>query len=106
MGPLTGDVGIWEGRGPLRPFVHSRLMSWVAFDRPLRLAQQRGLPAPLEAWERTSAEIYEQIMQHGWVRVAAELRAVLRKRGSRRQRLIDGADQICRSYRPAHHRHT
>jgi GH15 family glucan-1,4-alpha-glucosidase len=60
------DAGIWEGRGPLRPFVHSRLMSWVAFDRALRLAHQRGLPAPLEAWERTSAEIYEQIMQHGW----------------------------------------
>jgi GH15 family glucan-1,4-alpha-glucosidase len=60
------DEGIWEVRGGPKPFVHSRLMSWVAFDRALRLARHRGLPAPYAEWMQTSSAIYEQIMQHGW----------------------------------------
>lgn len=60
------DDGIWEVRGGPHNFVHSRLMSWVAFDRALRLAQQRGLPAPLAQWQATSSRIYEQMIQQGW----------------------------------------
>ncbi|HLI07393.1 MAG TPA: glycoside hydrolase family 15 protein [Ktedonobacteraceae bacterium] len=60
------DEGIWEVRGGPRHFVHSRLMSWVAFDRALRLARHRGLPAPMSEWMETSAQIYEQIMDKGW----------------------------------------
>ncbi len=60
------DEGIWEVRGGSQPFVHSRMMSWVAFDRALRVARQRGLPAPMDAWMQTSAQIYEQIMEQGW----------------------------------------
>ncbi|GHO55044.1 glycoside hydrolase family 15 protein [Ktedonobacter robiniae] len=60
------DEGIWEVRGGPKPFVHSRLMSWVAFDRGLRLARHRGLPAPVDSWTRTSAQIYQEIMSKGW----------------------------------------
>jgi GH15 family glucan-1,4-alpha-glucosidase len=60
------DEGIWEVRGGPKKFVHSRLMSWVAFDRGLRLARQRGLPAPLTRWTDTSGQIYQQIMEQGW----------------------------------------
>lgn len=60
------DEGIWEVRGGSKNFVHSRVMSWVAFDRALRLARQRGLPAPIVRWTETSANIYEQVMQEGW----------------------------------------
>ncbi|QBD78058.1 glycoside hydrolase family 15 protein [Ktedonosporobacter rubrisoli] len=60
------DEGIWEVRGGPKPFVHSRLMSWVAFDRGLRLSRHRGLPAPLVEWTRASADIYEEIMAKGW----------------------------------------
>ncbi len=60
------DEGIWEVRGGPKRFVHSRLMSWVAFDRALRLARLRGLPAPMIEWMQTSADIYEQIMLAGW----------------------------------------
>lgn len=60
------DEGIWEVRGGPKPFVHSRLMSWVAFDRAVRLARHRGLPAPMLEWMQTSAQIYEQIMDKGW----------------------------------------
>jgi GH15 family glucan-1,4-alpha-glucosidase len=60
------DEGIWEVRGGARHFVHSRVMSWVAFDRALRIARHRGLPAPLAAWADISAQIYEEVMQQGW----------------------------------------
>ncbi len=60
------DEGIWEVRGGPKDFLHSRLMSWVAFDRALRLARHRGLPAPMAEWMKTSSSIYEQIMEKGW----------------------------------------
>ncbi|GAC1377254.1 MAG: glycoside hydrolase family 15 protein [Ktedonobacteraceae bacterium] len=60
------DEGIWEVRGGQRQFLHSRLTSWVAFDRGLRVARQRGLPAPVQEWTETSAQIYRQIMEKGW----------------------------------------
>lgn len=60
------DAGMWEDRGSPRQYVHSRVMNWVAFDRALRLARQRGFPAPISTWEQLSAQIYEHIMTHGW----------------------------------------
>jgi GH15 family glucan-1,4-alpha-glucosidase len=60
------DTGLWEVRGGPQRFVHSRMTSWVAFDRALRLARHRGLPAPTSDWLQTSAQIYEQIMEQGW----------------------------------------
>ncbi len=60
------DEGIWEVRGGPQQFVHSRLMTWVAFDRALRIARQRGLPAPVNRWMRISAEVYQEMMERGW----------------------------------------
>ncbi len=60
------DEGIWEVRGGAKHFLHSRLMSWVAFDRALRIARERNLPAPLEEWQQISAQIYREIMDKGW----------------------------------------
>ena len=41
-------------------------MSWVAFDRGIRLATIHGRPAPLDRWQRERDAIYHQIMQRGW----------------------------------------
>ena len=60
------DEGIWEVRGGDQHFVHSRVMSWVAFDRALRIARDRGFPAPEDAWTNIRAEIYNEIMDKGW----------------------------------------
>jgi len=60
------DEGIWEVRGGPKHFLHSRLMSWVAFDRAIRVARQRGWPAPSEDWVKLRAQIYKQIMTSGW----------------------------------------
>ena len=32
------DEGIWETRGGRRSFIYGQLMSWVAFDRAIRMA--------------------------------------------------------------------
>ncbi|WP_201393636.1 glycoside hydrolase family 15 protein [Ktedonobacter sp. SOSP1-52] len=60
------DEGIWEVRGGPKRFLHSRLMSWVAFDRALRIERTRGWPASADEWRKTRTEIYEQIMTQGW----------------------------------------
>src|SRR5581483_3593705 len=60
------DEGIWEVRGGPQRFLHSRLMSWVAFDRAIRVTRHRGWPAPSGDWVKIRAQIYEQIMDEGW----------------------------------------
>ena len=60
------DEGIWETRGGRQKFTYSRLMTWVAVERAIRIARQRGLPADLVRWLRARDEIYEQIMSKGW----------------------------------------
>jgi len=60
------DEGIWEVRGGRQHFLFSRLMSWVAIDRGLRLAQNRSFPAPIDAWTRVRDEIYDDIFSNFW----------------------------------------
>ncbi|GCE06031.1 glycoside hydrolase family 15 protein [Dictyobacter aurantiacus] len=60
------DEGIWEVRGGPKHFLHSRLMSWVAFDRAIRITRDRGWPAPTEKWVEIRSQIYEQIMNKAW----------------------------------------
>jgi GH15 family glucan-1,4-alpha-glucosidase len=60
------DEGIWEMRGGRKDFTLSRLMCWVAVERAIRMARQRGLPADLVRWMQHRDDIYEQIMERGW----------------------------------------
>jgi GH15 family glucan-1,4-alpha-glucosidase len=60
------DEAIWEVRGGPREFVYSKMMSWVAVDRALRLASKRSFPADWNGWTTTRDRIYETIMQRGW----------------------------------------
>jgi GH15 family glucan-1,4-alpha-glucosidase len=60
------DEGIWETRGGRRDYTHSRLMSWVAVERAIRVALQRGLPADLLRWMAVRDRIYHQITARGW----------------------------------------
>ena len=60
------DEGIWETRGGRRPFVYGRLMSWVALDRGMRLANAHGRPADIERWRGERDRIYRAIMTKGW----------------------------------------
>ncbi len=60
------DEGIWEVRGGRQHFTYSRLMSWVAIERAIRMARQRGLPGDLVRWLGVRDQITHQIMERGW----------------------------------------
>jgi GH15 family glucan-1,4-alpha-glucosidase len=60
------EAGIWETRGGAKDFTYGRVMSWVAFDRAIRLATSHGRPAPLEHWTGQRDAIYDQVMTKGW----------------------------------------
>jgi GH15 family glucan-1,4-alpha-glucosidase len=60
------DEGVWEVRGGRRQFVYSKVMSWVAVDRGLRLADKRSLPADRGRWLKVRDAIYEEVMARGW----------------------------------------
>jgi GH15 family glucan-1,4-alpha-glucosidase len=60
------DEGIWEPRGGRQEYTYSRLMSWVAIERAIRVARQRGLPADIPRWSNVRDRIYNQIMERGW----------------------------------------
>jgi GH15 family glucan-1,4-alpha-glucosidase len=60
------DEGIWEVRGGPRHFVSSKLLSWVAVERAVRISRQRGLPAEEGRLVRVRDEIYEEVMAKGW----------------------------------------
>ena len=60
------DEGIWEVRGGRRNFTFSRIMTWVAFDRAIRIQAKRGLPADTRRWREARDAAYEWVMTHGW----------------------------------------
>ena len=60
------DSGIWEVRGEPRHFVYSKLMCWVAMDRSIKMAEERGFPEIAEQWRKVSKEIREVILNRGF----------------------------------------
>ncbi len=62
---LPGE-GIWETRGGQKDFTYGRVMSWVAFDRAIRLAAERGLPGGVDRWVTSRDAIHKQVMRRGW----------------------------------------
>ncbi|MBB4659881.1 glycoside hydrolase family 15 protein [Parvularcula dongshanensis] len=72
------DEGIWEPRSGRQHTLHSRVMCWVAFDRAVRLANKRGIPAPIERWRRERDAIYEDVHENFW---NEELKAFVQTKG-------------------------
>jgi GH15 family glucan-1,4-alpha-glucosidase len=60
------EEGIWETRGGRQDFTYGRLMSWVAFDRGIRMAASHGRPAAVGRWTEARDAIYDQILDKGW----------------------------------------
>ncbi len=60
------DAGMWEMRGAPKAFTTARLMCWVAIERAIRVARQRGLPGDLVAWSKARDAIYDRIMTKCW----------------------------------------
>jgi GH15 family glucan-1,4-alpha-glucosidase len=56
------DEGIWEVRGPPQHFTHSKVMVWVAFDRMVKMLEQRGSTGrALPRWRQVRDVIHEDI---------------------------------------------
>ncbi|MDX2389456.1 MULTISPECIES: glycoside hydrolase family 15 protein [unclassified Streptomyces] len=60
------DEGIWETRGGRKDFTYSRVMSWLAFDHGLQLAERFRRPADLERWRQARDAVFAQVMERGW----------------------------------------
>jgi GH15 family glucan-1,4-alpha-glucosidase len=60
------DDGIWEVRSGRQHFVHSKLMSWVAFDRAVAGVERFGLQGPVDEWRRLRDRIREEILSKGY----------------------------------------
>lgn len=60
------DSGIWEVRGGLRHFIHSKVMCWVAVNRGIKIAQQNGFNAPFKRWRETEDNIHAFIVEKGF----------------------------------------
>ena len=60
------DHGLWEIRGPLRHFTHSRVMVWVAFDRAVRAVERFGCDGPVEQWRKLRDQVREEILSRGY----------------------------------------
>jgi GH15 family glucan-1,4-alpha-glucosidase len=60
------DAGIWEVRGPLRHFTHSKVMAWVAFDRAVRMHEEFGRDGPVDRWRRLRDEIKTEVLARAW----------------------------------------
>ena len=60
------DNGLWEIRGPLRKFTHSRVMVWAAFDRAVGGVERHGLEGPVEEWRSIRDAVHAEVLEHGF----------------------------------------
>lgn len=71
LGHLEGawgefDHGLWEVRSHPRAFTHSRVMSWVAFDRAVKIVERTRLDGPADRWKAIRDEIRAEVMDLGY----------------------------------------
>jgi GH15 family glucan-1,4-alpha-glucosidase len=60
------DSSIWEVRGEVRHYVFSKVMSWVALDRGVRMAEELSLEGDTATWKAARDAVHAEIMERGW----------------------------------------
>jgi GH15 family glucan-1,4-alpha-glucosidase len=66
------DSGIWEVRGPEQHFVHSKVMSWVAYDRAIKAYEKRGdfsnpeMEEHVKHWREVRTLIHADVCKNGF----------------------------------------
>jgi GH15 family glucan-1,4-alpha-glucosidase len=60
------DAGIWEMRGAPRPFVHSRVMAWVAVDRAIKEIERCDADGPVDRWRALRKRIHDDVCRRGF----------------------------------------
>jgi GH15 family glucan-1,4-alpha-glucosidase len=62
------DEGMWEVRSPPRHFTYSKIMSWVAFDRAIKMVEHFALPGPVDRWRELRERIHADVCRRGFNR--------------------------------------
>jgi len=60
------DRGLWEVRGAARPFVHSKVLAWVALDRAICTIERFGMEGPIDRWRALRAQIHDEVCANGY----------------------------------------
>jgi GH15 family glucan-1,4-alpha-glucosidase len=60
------DSGIWEFRTNKKHFTFSKVLSWVALDRAMRIADYFGMPKYVDVWDQMRKKIKDDILEKGW----------------------------------------
>ncbi|WNB87036.1 glycoside hydrolase family 15 protein [Cellulomonas sp. ATA003] len=61
------DRGIWEVRGDLQHFTHSKVMAWAALDRAVRAVEVYGLDGPdVDHWRAEREAVRADVLTHGF----------------------------------------
>ena len=60
------DSSIWEVRGEVRHYVFSKVMSWVALDRGIRMAEELSLESDTRRWRDERDTLHAEILARGW----------------------------------------
>jgi GH15 family glucan-1,4-alpha-glucosidase len=63
---MKPDYGIWEVRGELQQFTHSKVMAWVAVDRAIKDFERFKLAGPIDHWRSLRDKIHGHVCQHGF----------------------------------------
>jgi len=75
------DEGIWEVRGGRQHFVHSKVMSWVAFDRVANELEVRTFAESGQRWREIADEIHAEVCERGF---DSDLNSFVQAYGSKR----------------------
>src|SRR6185312_4439568 len=62
---MQPDNGIWE-LPERQHFVSSRVLSWVALDRAIRIAGKVKPDFDVSAWRAELSKIHQEVMERGW----------------------------------------
>jgi GH15 family glucan-1,4-alpha-glucosidase len=60
------DAGLWEVRSAPRHFTYSKIMSWVAFDRAVKMVEGFGVDGPVERWRALRDRIHRDVCEKGF----------------------------------------
>ncbi|MCF0080026.1 glycoside hydrolase family 15 protein [Streptomyces lomondensis] len=60
------DEGLWQLGAPRRQHVHSKVMTWVAADRAVRMGELLGRNGSSGEWRAMREEVHRQVCREGW----------------------------------------
>jgi len=60
------DSSIWEVRGEVRHYVFSKVLSWVALDRGIQMAEELNLAGDTRTWRIARDQLFHDVMTNGW----------------------------------------